>query len=292
MIKNYIKYFIKKIFNLDNENWCFGLFYGDITLSNLKKIKIFEKPTDEFWADPFFVEHKKKKYVFFENFKKKQNKGIISVGEIKNNKLVNIREILIKNYHLSYPFIFKRSNSYYLIPETHQIKRLEIYKAKNFPYEWKLYSTAFNGEIVADPTLFLHYKKLWLFINKTKKKLSNLNKDLYIYQIDNLKLKKIIAHKKNPVVSNLNGGRNAGNIFKLNDKIYRPSQINKKKIYGYGLKISEITKLSLNTYYEKKIKTILPNFLKNLKATHHISKHGKFSIIDMNFKKTNSKKNI
>ena len=290
MIKNYIKYFVKKIFNADDENWCIGMFYDDFSFLNLKKIKIFKKPTDEFWADPFLVQYKKKRYVFFEKFKKKQNKGILSVGEIENDKLVNIKDILIKDYHLSYPFIFKKGGSYYLIPETHQNKRLEIYKAKNFPYVWRLYSTAFNGEIVADPTIFLFDKKLWLFINKTKKKLSNLNKDLYIYQIDSLKLKKITEHKKNPVISNFKGGRNAGNIFKLNGKIYRPSQINKCKKYGYGLQISEIIKLNINTYFEKKEKIILPNFLKNLKGTHHISKSGRLSIIDMNFKKLTMKK--
>jgi len=292
VIKNYIKYLIRKILNADDENWSLGMFYDDISFSNLKKIKFFKKPADEFWADPFLIRYKKKRYVFFEKFKKKQNKGILSVGEIEKDKLVNIKDILIKDYHLSYPFVFKRGSSYYLIPETHQNKRLEIYKAKNFPYEWKLYSTAFNGEMVADPTVFLFNKKLWLFINKTKKKLSDLNKDLYIYQIDNLKLKKIIAHKKNPVVSNFNGGRNAGNIFKLDGKIYRPSQINKYNKYGYGLQISVITKLNINTYFEKKIKTILPNFLKNLKGTHHLSKNGKLSIIDVNFSRINNEKNI
>jgi hypothetical protein len=292
VIKNYIKYFIKKILNADDENWCIGMFYDDISFSGLKKIKIFKKPEDEFWADPFLVKHKKKKYVFFEKFKKKQNKGILSVGEIENEKLVNIKDILIKDYHLSYPFVFKRGSSYYLIPETHQNKRLEIYKAKKFPYVWKLYSTAFNGELVADPTVFLYNKKLWLFINKTKKKLSNLNKDLYIYQIDSLRLKKIIAHKKNPVISKFIGGRNAGNIFESNGKIYRPSQINKYKKYGYGLQISEITKLNINTYFEKKAKIILPNFLKNLKGTHHLSKRGRLSIIDMNFKRINSEESI
>jgi hypothetical protein len=43
-----------------------------------------------------------------------------------------------------------------------------------------------------DPLILLRNKKLWLFINKTKKNLFNLNKNLYIYQIDSL-----IYHNQN-----------------------------------------------------------------------------------------------
>jgi hypothetical protein len=152
----------------------------------------------------------------------------LSVGELKNNKLVNIKDILKKDYHLSYPFIFKKGKSYFLIPETHEKKRLEVYIAKDFPYDWKLYSTAFHGEIVADPTLLSYKNKLWLFINKTKNNLNNLNKNLYIYQISDLKFTKIISHKNNPVISSLIGGRNAGNIFKEKKRSIDPHKLTKK----------------------------------------------------------------
>ena len=283
MIKNLIKYYLKRIFKKDYSNWVLGLIYGDINQINLKKTIFLKSPITEFWADPFLFINKKRKYVFFEKFLKKENKGILSVGEIKNNKLINIKNILNKNYHLSYPFVFKRGKSFFLIPETHENKRLEVYISKKFPYEWKLYSTAFHGEIVADPTILSYKKKLWLFINKTKKKLNKLNKDLYIYQIDNLKLSKIIPHKKNPVISNLIAGRNAGNFFIEKNKIYRPSQINKKNIYGYGICISEIKKLDIKDYAENRIKLIKPNFLKNLKGVHHLSKKGKYTLMDFNF---------
>jgi hypothetical protein len=283
VIKNLIKYYLKKLLKKDNSNWILGLIQGDINEVNLKKSIFFKPPVNEFWADPFLIIYKKKKYVFFEKFLKKENKGILSVGEIKNNKLMNIRDILNKNYHLSYPFVFKRGNFFYLIPETHENKRLEIYRPNNFPYEWKLYSTAFHGEIVADPTILFYKNKLWLFINKTKKILNKLNKDLYIYQIDNLKFSKITPHKENPVISSLERGRNAGNFFIENNKIYRPSQINKTNNYGYGICISEIKKLDINEYVEKKIKIIKPNLFKNLKGMHLLSKKGNYTLIDFNF---------
>jgi len=283
VIKNLIKYYLKKIFKKDNNNWTLGIIHGDINKENLKKTIFLMPPTTEFWADPFLFISKKKKYVFFEKFKKKENKGILSVGELKNNKLINIKDILIKKYHLSYPFVFKRGKSFFLIPETNENKRLEIYISKKFPYKWELYSTAFHGEIVADPTILSYQKDLWLFINKTEKKLNKLNKDLYIYKISNLKFSKMIPHKKNPVISNLTSGRNAGNFFIDKNKIYRPSQINKKNIYGYGICISEIKILNIKNYVENKVKLIKPNFFENLRGVHHLSKNGKYSLMDFNF---------
>ena len=47
---------------------------------------------------------------FFEKFYKKENKGVISVCELKKNKLINFKDILIKPYHLSYPMLFKYKN--------------------------------------------------------------------------------------------------------------------------------------------------------------------------------------
>ena len=99
-----------------------------INIKKIKKLNIFRPPQDEFWADPFVFKFKKKKYVFFEKFLKKKNKGIISVCILKNNKLINFKDILVKKYHLSYPFVFKHKNKIYLIPESYQSKKMEIYQ--------------------------------------------------------------------------------------------------------------------------------------------------------------------
>ena len=80
----------------------------------------------------------------------------------------------------------------------------------------------------------------------------NLNKDLYIYRIDSLKLKSIIPHKKNPIISNLNGCRNAAQSFFYNRSYTRISQ-NCKNLYGESINISKIKELSLDKYREEKL---------------------------------------
>ena len=104
----------------------------------------FIKPgRDEFWADPFVISVNKKNYVFFENYSYKSKKGKISCGILSDGKIENISDALEFDYHLSYPFIFKMDNAIYMMPETVEAKRLEIYKAIDFPTKWKLYSTGF-----------------------------------------------------------------------------------------------------------------------------------------------------
>ena len=246
--------------------WCLA-----IVNEKFKIKEIIIPPKNFFWADPFFIKFKNKKYVFFESYSYLSKKGEIACGELINNKIVNFKVIMKKSYHLSYPFVFKYKDDIFLMPETYQKKNLKIYKSIKFPSKWKLYSTNLKNLPSVDPTIIKIKKNFWLFANHMKENISEFNKNLYLYKLDNLKFRNLYPHFKNPIISNLNGGRSAGSIFKIGKKLIRPSQINKENFYGYGLKLSIIEKISLNDYKEKKIKIILPN-KKNISGIHHISK--------------------
>lgn len=285
-IKNNLLFYVKNLFNLDKSKWSLCFLKANIedfiyNKTKQKKLIFFKPPKNEFWADPFLFSYKDKKYIFFEKFLKKNKKGIISVGLLKNNKLVKIKNVLQKKYHLSYPFIFRHKKDIFMFPETHETKRMEIYKSIKFPYKWKLIKTHFEGEIVCDPTIFTYRGSFWLFINKTKKKIFDLNKKLYLYKLSN-NFSKLTPHKLNPIKKSKFGGRSAGYIFKMNRKIVRPAQIQKKNNYGYGLCFFQIDKLNLNEYEEKKISTILPKYFNKTRGIHHISHIKNKIIFDVN----------
>ena len=105
---------------------------------------------------------------------------------------------------------------------------------------------------------------------------------MYIYQIDSLKLKSIIPHKKNPVISNLDGGRNAAQSFFYNKSCTRISQ-NCKNLYGESINISRIKELSLDKYQEEKLSSIFPsNFRnKNIIGIHSLSKFKNKYLVDL-----------
>ncbi len=289
-MKKYFKYCIKRILNIkEKNNWCLGYFKlnKNFSLKNkhlinkINNASIFKPPSDQFWADPFLFNYKKKKYIFFEKFYKRQNKGVISVCELKQNKLINFKDVLVKPYHLSYPMLFKYKKKLFLIPESYQAKKVEIYQSSNFPYIWKKKCSLFENEITCDPTIFKYKNSLWIFINKTKKNLLDLNRKLFLYKIED-DFKKLTPHHKNPVVTSYDGGRNAGNLIKLKNKTFRPGQKNIKGIYGYGINFYEIKKLNLKEFKEKKVSSISAKNLRKCYGIHHFSKIKRECVFDIN----------
>jgi hypothetical protein len=122
-----------KLFGIRYNCWTLFIGKGDFMNSSLFRLKPIKSPKNEFWADPFIINYKEENYVFFENYNYKTKKGKISCGIIKKQELVNITDVLDLDYHLSYPYIFKENRDIFLMPETNENNRLELYKCINFP---------------------------------------------------------------------------------------------------------------------------------------------------------------
>lgn len=254
-----------------DQNWTLFIGKGSFMDAYLSQLIPVKTPKDEFWADPFLFKYLHEYYVFFESYSYKIKRGKICCGRVKNDQLVDVVDVLNLDYHLSYPYIFMEDGNIFMIPETGGNRRLEIYKCKKFPDQWDLYSTAFNGDVIQDTTLFIDKKKQkWLFLNKVIGPNVDRTSELYIYKVDSLKLNKIEPHKQNPVIIDSRVARNGGAIFKYHDKIYRPSQSNTDGVYGKALNINEIIKLTVDEYKEETIRKVEPNFQKGLVSIHHL----------------------
>ena len=268
-------------FSFKYKHWAIIISKGNFLNSVLHRLDPIISPSNEYWADPFILSYKGDEYVFFENYEYDKKKGKISCGKIQGNKLLQVKDVLEKPYHLSYPNVFFHNNELFMIPETHKNKRLEIYKCSSFPNKWDLYSTAFEGERVADCNFYEdENNSKWLFLNKHEPQ-SVLHSDLYIYKIDSLKLNKITPHNDNPVIINTDIARNAGPLFQYNSKTYRPSQINVDGIYGRGLNINEVVKLNLDEYKETTIQKCIPEFRKNVIGMHHLHQTNNYFVFDI-----------
>lgn len=267
---------------------CWTLFIGKGVFLNstLFRLKPVDLPKDEFWADPFIFNYKDENYVFFESYNYSTKIGKISCGKIKGRQLVDIADVLDLDYHLSYPFVFEENGNIFLMPETSANNRLEIYKCIDFPNKWELYSTAFQGESVADATFYKDKdNQKWLFVNKRDDPNSPVGSELFIYRVDSYNLKNIEPHSKNPVIINSKIARNGGAIFEVGEEVYRPSQANIEGVYGRGLNINKINKLTIDEYDEETIVTTFPNFHKGLVSMHHLHQSKGLFVIDAAFRK-------
>lgn len=274
-----------KFWGKRHECWSIFMGKGSFLKSELSSLKPLEMPKDEFWADPFLFEKEGTDYVFFENYSYKTNRGKISCGVIDGEELIDIVDVLDVDYHLSFPFIFEENGAIFLMPETSENKRLEIYKAVEFPTKWELFTTAFEGEMVADAFFYDDAEnQKWLFVNKQAAETSPMNSELFIYKTDSIKLDNLQPHAQNPVLIDARVARNGGSIFVQEDKLYRPSQRNTDGIYGRSLNINRIKKLTIDEYEEENVRIFEPNFDKNLMATHHLHQTEERFVIDAAYK--------
>lgn len=274
------------ILGLRQEKWSLFLGKGSFLEADLSGYKPLKMPKDEFWADPFLFTYNNVDFLFFENYSYQTKRGKISCGIVKENNLIDIVDVLDLGYHLSYPYIFEENGDIFLMPETSANKRLEIYRAVEFPTKWELFTTAFEGELVADASFYTdEQNSKWLFINKQAAETAPLNSELFIYKVDSIKLNKLQSHAQNPVIIDARVARNGGELFTYKNKLYRPSQRNIDGIYGRALNINEIEKLTLEEYIEKTVSIHKPNFDKGLMAMHHLHQFKNRFVFDAAFKR-------
>jgi len=248
-------------------------------ITSFRKLTPLKSNKSIFWADPFLINQDNQNYIFIEEFDWKQKKGHISVIELLDNKQQKVTKIIDNKYHFSYPFIFKYENSYYMIPETAQNRTIELYKCIHFPYQWSLDRIIFENIVAVDTTLFYHNGFWWLFtcIDETQK--ATNNDELFLYYAKNPIADKWTPHKQNPVISDANIARPAGNIFKKDDRIFRPSQ-NCTGSYGSSININEILILDPLEYSEINIVNLKPDWNENLNGIHTLNFNDELTVID------------
>ncbi len=268
-----IKVLVKKIF-LDNYNFKLALFRP----GNIESPLIIKSDKKKFLADPFLVNHKKKTYCFAEEYDHVKKKGHIVCINLNNDKL-NKKIILDENFHLSFPYIFKYKNSFFMCPDSSDISEIRLYKSINFPLKWKFYKTIKKNINSVDNIILKKNNLWWLFTNIDRSNSQDFSHDLSIFFSKEGPLSnKWISHPQNPIKINSIESRNAGIIFKKR-KIIRVSQEQGFDNYGENINFHEIKLLNMKEYLEEKIKN--KNYL-NIKRVLNNSDIHHFSTINNN----------
>ncbi|GEO86864.1 MULTISPECIES: glucosamine inositolphosphorylceramide transferase family protein [Alphaproteobacteria] len=236
---------------------------------------------DEIRADPFMLHHDGQCYLFYEAYAKRDTKAHIAVARMNGDRLERLGVALERDYHLSYPFVFRHGQDLFMMPETNQARRLEIWCCVEFPLKWELHATALHGLSPADSVLTRYRDRWWLFTN-----LSDFHayedhcSELHVFEVDGPGLSRVVPHKRNPVVLDSTTARNAGRMFQRDGRLYRPSQRNEYGVYGYGLNVMLVEQLDRENYRERCVRTIVPDFKPKLVACHHFDAAGDRYILD------------
>ena len=214
-----------------------------------------------FVADPFMICQSGFWYLFMEVMDGSCAKGSIGLASSINGVNWTYQGIVLDEpYHLSYPFVFEHDGEMYMLPETLGAKKIQLYRAKGFPFEWEVCSIPLVGEF-ADPTLFYHKGLWWLFACKAPL----TNDELGIYYSESL-FGEFKPHLLNPIHSGNNRiARPAGRVLVYDNKILRFAQ-DCFPYYGTAVRAFEIEELTPSTYRERPIH--IDPFLKGLGANH------------------------
>jgi hypothetical protein len=244
----------------------------------------YEAPKGHFWADPFIHISGTETHVFYEDFDYARRLGHLSVARLDGDTLTVLGDTHRPPHHLSYPHVFDHDGEVYMLLESGQIARQELWRATDYPLKWTLDKSFFEGVRCADTTLFMHGGAWWLFTNICRDDFNDFCSELYAFRVDGPALTKIEPHRLNPIVLGADVARGAGRVFEQDGKLYRPSQDNTHGTYGYGLNIMEIEALSLDTYSERRVRHITPDDAPGIIGCHHIDRvdEGRV-IVDMRY---------
>lgn len=244
---------------------------------NKKEIIKINNTKNSWFADPFFIKKSNNYYIFCEEFSEVKKIGKISCIKIlKNNKLIFFNNIIKENFHLSFPFIFKFNNKFYIIPESLGDNSLRLYECTQFPNKWKLKKIIFNNVRFVDSMIFKK-NSIWYLIVCTENKKFIFNKIKIFYSKNPIK-------KQWKEIVNLNHnifGRNGG-LIKFKKDLLRVEQKYFKGRYGYGYKLNKLCKINSKNFKEIIFKK---DYLKltNVKNIHTINSDHAFTTFDNSY---------
>jgi hypothetical protein len=268
-----------KIFNFDQ--WVVMYSSTGRQLSHaFFRFKKLYPPKDRFWADPFVITKDGMHYIFVEEFIFRTGVGHIAVLTIdREGKFTDMKIVLQRPYHLSYPFVFEHGNEYFMIPETSANRTIELYRCRNLPDEWEFVMNIMETVEAVDTTLLYRDKKWWMFANMRDHPGASLSDELFLFYSNDLFSQHWTPHPKNPIVSDVKFSRPAGNLFEYNGNLYRPSQ-NCASRYGHSININHIVTLNEHEYSETTVTSIEPQWDEQLLGTHTINFSTAITVID------------
>lgn len=227
-----------------------------------------ENPVEEYFADPFLIEHESRSFLFVERFSYRTGRGSIAVlrlgpqGEIQPPETV-----LDRPYHLSYPCIVRSSDTFFMVPESGEHERIELYTCKRFPDRWELEAVLLDGVRFADATLFTHGDRWWMFVCLASRGLS-ADTELHLYHADDIR-GPWRPHPLNPVVSDVRCARPAGMPWIESGELIRPAQKCAPR-YGSAVSFQRITRLTPVEYAEERIATLTPEDVPGLRGARGV----------------------
>jgi len=240
-------------------------------------IRALPNPAGRYLADPFPIEVNGRHYLFVEDYSYAARRAVISVSAAESDGAWSPpRRALEGDHHLSYPFVFEHEGAIYMLPETGEVDRIELYRAVEFPDEWRLHRVLLDGVTAVDATLHIEDGLLWLFAMVIEG--PEDRGELRLFSSRSLD-GEWRAHPRNPIVTDPGRARPAGRLFRRGGILIRPGQDCSRE-YGEAVVLNRVDVLSPDEYRETPVDRIESGWMPGVERTHTFTFDSRYEFLD------------
>ncbi len=239
--------------------------------------RFIEAPPERFYADPFLFERDGRTFLFFEDWDWTAGKAIISVAELDaDGKLGPVAPALETAYHLSNPLVFAAEGEIFMIPETLAARRVEVYRAVEFPTRWELHCVPLDDLDIVDPCVLQDGGRWWLFAAVLDFGGSGWD-ELHVFTADAL-CGPWQPLGDQPVLSDVRAARPGGRMWREGSVLHRLAQ-NCAGGYGAGLGLYAVEQVDGEGYRQRTLAEVNA-FDFGMNGVHAYDSTSRFEVVD------------
>lgn len=107
--------------------------------------------TDDFWyADPLIYARDGRQIVYMERVNRHTGLGCIACSDITDGSWGDIIPVIEEPFHMSFPMCFEWDGELYMIPETEMDQHINLYRCREYPYNWERVACFMDGHRLVD----------------------------------------------------------------------------------------------------------------------------------------------
>lgn len=231
-----------------------------------------------FYADPFPFVEAGTTTVFVEDFPHRTGKGLISAIPFgPHGPTGPAVPVLEQPVHLSYPFVFRHRDQIWMISETSQARRIDLFRAAPYPTRWTYEATLVEDVCASDATLVEDAGRWWLFAS-VRDRAGSHSDALHLWYADDVR-GPWHAHALNPVLVDAGSARPAGAMARRGGRLLRPVQ-DCRRTYGGALAIAAVDALSPTHFAQTVVARLEPGPQWPGRRLHTLNRAGRLECID------------
>ncbi len=245
----------------------------------LHRFRELHAPRGRSWADPFPVRSDDGLYLFHEEYRHPEGRGVIVARRATGDGGWEDPEtVLERPYHLSYPFVFPYRGEWYMMPETGANRTVELYRARRFPGDWDRDRVLLKDLRAVDATLVEVEGTWWMFVNVASPDAHDAHDELHLFWAPE-PFGPWAPHRRNPVKVDCRSARSAGRPFWSGGALHRPAQDGSRR-YGWAVSFQRVDRLDRDGFVETEVGRIEPRWRPGLLATHTYNRTGDLVVVD------------